>query len=84
MNTETQEIQADLETMRALGQAENELILNTFKAGILHLALDAEIWGSQEGIGITDAELFEKVGELMEWALKARMDIRTKYKVSLL
>lgn len=84
MNTETQEIPADLETMRALGEAENELVLNTFKVGIMHLALEAETWGSQEGIGITDAQLFEKVGELMEWALAARKDIRAKYKVSLL
>lgn len=84
MNTETQEIVADLETMRALGETENELVLNTFKVGILHLAHEAEIWGSEPGIGITDAELFEKVGDLMEWALKARLDIRLKYKVSLL
>lgn len=84
MNTETQEILNDPDAMAAIGQAENEMVLQSFTVGIMNLAIEAEVWGNGEGVGISPAVLFERVGELMEQALKDRAMIRQKYKVSLL
>ena len=81
MDTETQEILNDPDAMAAIGKAENEMVLANFKAGILNLAADAQLWGDADGF---DVGLFEAVGELMEKALKDRAMIRHKYKVSLL
>lgn len=84
MNTETQEILNDPEAMAAIGKAENEAVLASFKAGILGMAYQASLWGTGDGVALPDDALFEAVGDLMEQALKKRRDIRLKYKISLL
>lgn len=76
--SETDAIMADPDALKAIGQAENEIILADFKIGIVDLAQEA-VDGK-----VTDAEMFERVGDMMEAALKARANIRLKYKTSLL
>lgn len=82
--TETQAILADSEAMKAIGEAENEVVLASFRDGIIALAHEAEVWGSEPGVGVSNEVLLERVWELMETAFNARKEIRAKYKVSLL
>lgn len=81
---ETEAILTDPETMRAIGEAENEMVLANFAQAIINLAVEAELWEGSPEIRLTHEQLFYRVGNLMEQALKDRAMIRAKYKVSLL
>lgn len=81
---ETFEILTDPDAMKAIGEAENQMVLENFAKAIINLAQEAELWEGSPETRLTHEQLFYRVGNLMEQALKDRAMIRAKYKVSLL
>src|SRR5687767_7045867 len=81
---ETVAIPSNADTMKAIGEAENEMVLENFAKAIMDLAHEAELWEGSPETRLTHEQLFARVGTLMEKALQDRANIRIKYKVSLL
>lgn len=72
------------EDAKAQGLAENEAVLANFAQAILTLAQELDTWGEGPEVGMTHEMLFNRVGNLMEQALRDRARIRKEYKLSLL
>lgn len=82
--SETKAIMDDEVAMQALATAENDVILASFTAGIMRIAHEVTIWGSDGNLGLPDEMVWQKVNDLLEQALRARGNIRARYGVTLL
>lgn len=82
--SETDAIMSDPDALKAIGMAENEVVLATFKQGILDLAQEIVDWEIANAQSVNDADIFQRVQDMLEQALQARASIRRRYKISLL
>lgn len=73
-----------LDEQQAKGYAENAVVVQDLLSAFIGLAAEREVWGPEPGVGVTDADMFARIDNLIEKARQARAAIRWKYKVDLL